>query len=401
MNAVSLAFASIRARPLNAALCCIAVACGIALLSAALLLSQAAAAGFLRNAHGIDIIAGTKGSPLQLVLSSLYHADVPAGNIDMDDYERLARDPHVRTAIPLALGDNYKGWRIVGANADYLSLYDAEPARGRVFSAPFEAVAGARTGLPVGETFAALHGFAAASDDVHDFHLYTITGVLKPTGTVLDRLIVTTAASVQQLHSHPDADDPDAEEERALGHQLTAVLLQVRSPVDIMNLPRRINESSRIMAAVPSYEMARFAKSLGVGRGLIVALGAGFFALSVLMLLASLASGLALRRYDLAVLRVLGASPTRLAATVMAEGMILSGAGTAAGIVCGHLIAYAAALSVGTLRGIVLPDTLLIPQLSDAGFLILGTAAGLAAALVPALSAGRTDIAALLAKGRA
>jgi putative ABC transport system permease protein len=409
MNAVSLALASIRTRPLHALLCMTATAAGIALLCAVFLLSQAIGAGFIRNARGIDIVAGTKGSPLQLVLSAVYHADIPAGNIEMSDYEELRRNPHVRQAIPLALGDNYKGFRMVGTNADYLALYDAHFAQGRVFAAPFEAVAGADTGLAVGQSFAVAHGFSADSDDIHDFHLYTITGVLQPTGTVLDKLLLTTVGSVQELHAHheehaegEEEEDPAEEAaEMALAHQVTAVLLKLRSPIDRMNLPRQINESAHVMAAVPSYEIARFTKSLGIGRGLIVVLGAGFVALSALMLLASLASGLALRRYDLAVLRVLGASPRRLSATVLAEGLILSGGGAVAGIIGGHLIAYATALSVGTLRSVVLPHTLLLPGPADGAFLLVGLCAGALAALVPAVTAARTDIAGLLARGRA
>lgn len=408
MNALSLAIASIRSRPLHAVLCTASAAAGIALLCAVFLFSQGVASGFARNAHGIDIIAGTKGSPLQLVLSSIYHADIPAGNIDMSDYEELKRNPHVRQAIPLALGDNYKGFRMVGTTPDYLSLYHAEFAEGKVFAAPFETVAGADTGLKVGDEFAVSHGFSSDSDDVHDFRLYTITGVLKPTGTVLDKLLTTPVESVQQLHAHHEEHEEGEEEdpaeeaaELALAHQVTSILLKVRSPVDLMNLPRQINSQSNIMAAVPSYEMARFTKSLGIGRQLIVVLGAGFVILSALMLLASLASGLALRRYDLAVLRVLGASPGRLSATVMAEGLILSGAGAVAGIILGHLIAYAAVLSIDSLRGVVLPQTLLMPQPMDAGFLLLGLGAGLLASFVPSFAAARTDIAGLLARGRA
>jgi len=408
MNALTLAIASIRSRPLHAALCTAATAAGIALLCAVFLFSQGVASGFVRNGQGIDIVAGTKGSPLQLVLSSVYQADIPAGNIEMSDYETLKRNPHVRKAIPLALGDNYKGFRMVGTTPDYLALYHAKFADGKVFAAPFETVAGADTGLKVGDKFAVAHGFSANSDDIHDYRLYTITGVLKPTGTVLDKLLTTQVESVQQLHAHHEEHAEGAEEdpaeaaaEMALAHQVTAVLLKVRSPVDLMNMPRQINRGSNIMAAVPSYEMARFTKSLGIGRKLIVVLGAGFVILSALMLLASLASGLALRRYDLAVLRVLGASPRRLSATVIAEGLLLSGAGAIAGVVLGHLIAYAAVLSIDSLRGVVLPGSLLVPVPMDAGFLAVGLMAGLLASFVPSFAAARTDIAGLLARGRA
>ncbi|MAS87254.1 MAG: ABC transporter permease [Micavibrio sp.] len=410
MNAVSLAVASIRSRPLNAMLCIVSAVAGIALLCAVSLFSQSVTSGFARNAQGIDIIAGTKGSPLQLVLSSIYHADIPAGNIDMKDYEALKHNPHIRQAIPLALGDNYKGFRMVGTTSDYLKLYKAKFKDGRAFAAPFETVAGIDTGLKVGDKFAVSHGFSADSDDVHDFKLYTVTGVLKPTGTVLDKLLTTQVESVQELHAAHEEDhhahehdesEGEEEAEMALAHQVTSVLLKVRSPVDLMNLPRQINSQSNIMATVPSYEMARFMKSLGIGRQLIVVLGTGFVILSALILLASLASGLALRRYDLAVLRVLGASPTRLSATIIAEGLILSCVGSVIGIILGHLVAYTAVMSISGLRGVVLPETLLMLQTIDAGFLMLGLGAGLLASFVPSVLASRTDIAGLLARGLA
>lgn len=401
MNAASLALAAVRSRPLHSVLSVTAAAAGVALLCAIFLLSQAIDEGLSRNARGIDIVAGAKGSPIQLVLSAVYHADVPNGNIDMADYQHLAHNPQVKQSIPLALGDNYKGSRVVGTTPDYLALYHAKVAEGRIFNQPFEAVAGALTGLGVGLKFAALHGFAADSDDVHNFHLYTITGVLKPTGTVLDRLITTPVESVQQLHSHPDPDDPDAAEELKLGHQVTAALIKVKSPVAILNLPREINRSTNILAASPSYQMTRLSQSLGFGRDVLTALGIGIVILSMLMLLSTLASSLTARRYDLAVLRVLGASPQTLASTVIAEGLLLSGIGSVVGLIVGHIMAYGMASMIGSLSGIVLPVTLLAPQPQDTGFLAIGMTAGLLAGLVPALSAARTDIAGLLARGRA
>lgn len=415
MNAFTLAIASLRSRPMHSALCTAAVAAGIALLCAVFLLSQSVAAGFARNAQGIDVVVGTKGSPLQLVLSSVYHADIPAGNIPMHAYEEFEHHPHIRQAIPLALGDNFKGFRMVGTIPDYLNVYDAEFEDGQVFSSLFDVVAGADTGLKIGEKIAVTHGFSASGDDVHDDHLYTVTGVLKPSGTVLDKLLVTQVESVQRLHAghhhEHDSDDHDGEEEGHDGHdhddaahdamhQITSVLLQLRSPADVMRLPRQINEDSHLQAAVPSYEMARFTKSLGIGRQLVVALGAGFVLLAGVMLWATLSSGLALRRYDLAVLRVLGATPRRLAATVMAEAFLIAGFGAVMGVVCGHLVAYGTVLSIDSLQGIVLPHAVLQPQIMDAGFILIGLLAGLLASLAPSLTAARTDIAALLAKGR-
>ena len=399
MNAFSLSLASVRSRPLNTLLCIAASAAGVALLCTVFLLSQAIETGFSRNAEGIDIVVGAKGSPLQLVLSTVYHADVPNGNIEAADADKISHNPQIKQTIPLALGDSHKGWRIVGTTPDYLALYQAGFAKGHVWQKPFDAVAGALTGIKFGEQFPAVHGLSIDSDDVHHFHLYKITGVLKPTGTVLDRLILTSVNSVQDLHKHPDLGDPDAAEEYKIGHQVTALLIKTKSPVAIMNLPRSINSSSNLLAANPGYEMTRLAQSLGMGRDVLTVLGAGFIILSALMLLSTLASSLTARRYDLGVLRVLGASPQMLSGTVMAEGLILSGIGAVTGIVVGHALAFATC--VNSLSGVVLPAAFLVPQVMDVDFLLIGLSAGLVAGLVPALSAGRTDIAALLARGRA
>lgn len=406
MNALLLALASIRSRPLNSGLSLLAAAAGIALVCATLLLSQAVADGFQRNAEGIDIVAGAKGSPLQLVLSTVYHADVPAANIDMADYRALAHNRHIRQAIPLALGDNYRGWRMVGTTPAYPALYGAELADGHMFTQPFETVVGAVTGLKMGEKFAVSHGFSADSDDVHDFQLYTVVGVLKPTGTVLDRLLLTTVESVQQLHAHHEEHapgeppDPDEAQELAMAHQVTAVLLKVRGAMDLINLPHQLNAESNIMAAVPSYVMARLTANLGIGRRVLLMLGAGFVGLAMLILLSAMAASLAARRYDLAVLRVLGAAPATLAATVIAEGLMIGLGGAVIGLLAGHMLAWALILGTGALKGVVLPASLLAPGPLDAMLLLAGLLGGMLAALLPAVLAARTDIARLLVSGR-
>jgi putative ABC transport system permease protein len=404
MNALTLALASIRSRPLQSGLCAAATAAGIALLCAVFLLTQGIADGFLRNARGIDVVVGAKGSPLQLVLSTVYHADVPTGNIEGADAEKIMHHAQVKQAIPLALGDNYKGWRIVGTTTDYLSFFDADIQNGRLWNANFEAVAGSATELSVGTTFAGAHGLDMGGE-THDDQRYTVVGTLKPTGTVLDRLILTSVRSVQDLHHdehHGDSahDEHEAHEEDHMG-DMTALLLRVKSPLAVMNLPREINRSTNIMAAAPSYEMARLSKNFGIGRDVFAAVGIGFVALSALMLLSMLASSLATRRYDLAVLRVLGAAPERLFATVMIEALILSGIGSMTGILMGHGIAYFSALEIDSLKGLISPSSFIGAHEIDALLLAVGLGTGWFAALVPAFSAAKTDIAGLLARGRA
>ena len=403
MSIFSMAFHALRLRILGNGLAVLALASGIALLCAVLLLSTAYQAGLDRNTKGVDLVVGAKGSALQLVLSTLYHADVPLGNIAMEDAEKLSRHPRVASAIPLVMGDNYRGFRIVGTAPAYIDLYRGTLEEGTVFEQDFQAVAGSATGLEIGAQFAAIHGMAAAGTDIHDDHLFTVTGILKPTGTVLDRLILTTIASVQDVHHHHHDDEDEHEHEHEDAdetRQVTALFLKLKSPVDLMNLPREINRSTNVMAAVPSYEMARVSKSLGLGRDVMMALGYGFMALSALVMLAVLASGLAARRYDLGVMRVFGASPRRIFGSVMAEGALLALAGTICGLAAGHMLAYCLARHVAGLNNFILAGDLLRIGAMDGLLLLAGLLVGMVAALIPAVSAMRLDVALLLSRGR-
>lgn len=404
MNAVTLALASIRARPLLSGLCMAAMAAGTAILLSVLLLFSSVESGLKRNAEGIDIVVGAKGSPLQLVLSSIYHADIPNGNIEQDAMEKIMADPSVRRVIPLAFGDNHNGFRIVGTTPDYIALYGAEFAQGEMYHKEFEAVAGVSTGLKAGDQFVASHGFDTGEDDHgHEDHPYTVSGVLKPTGTVLDRLIVTTLLGVQEIHHHhghgEGAHERDEEEE---GHdgEITALLVKVKSPIAIMNLPARINRETNLLAVSPSHVMARTMQSSGIGRDALALTGYVFLLLSCVMILSVLATGMKERAYDLAVMRALGASRVKILATTACESIILAFAGALAGIILAHLLAYAMALSFPILQSVVLPAALLLPTWLDALFLCVGIVTGVLASIIPCLLALRADMAGLLAQAR-
>ncbi len=148
---------------------------------------------FLNGAEGIDLVVGAKGSPLQLVLSSVYHLDRPTGNIPLAELESLRRNPMVGSAIPLALGDQFDGFRIVGTETALLELYDARIVQGRLAESPLEVVIGAEvardTGAGVGQRFIGSHGLA--DDDAgpgHEATPFEVVGILAPTGKPIDRL---------------------------------------------------------------------------------------------------------------------------------------------------------------------------------------------------------------------
>ena len=199
MSLVGLSVAYIQARPLNTILNVLLLAMGTAVLTVLLLASEQIEERLNRDARDINLVVGAKGSPLQLVLSAVFHVDVPPGNIKLKDAAVVAKMPHVKRTVPLGLGDTFRGFRIAGTTPDLLAMYGASLAGGRVWQAPMEAVMGAevaaRTGIAIDQLFTGTHGLGAEGD-AHDATPYRVVGILAPTGTVIDRLVVTGLESV-------------------------------------------------------------------------------------------------------------------------------------------------------------------------------------------------------------
>ena len=194
MSALRLVLAYLRLRPLNTVLNILLLALGLATIVVLLLVTSQVSEKMTQDARGIDLVVGAKGSPLQLILSSVYHIDIPTGNIALREAEQLKKNPMVKRAIPLALGDSFRGFRIVGTEPSYVELYGATFASGTFWQAPLEAVIGddvARTsGLVLGSTFAGTHGLSA-SGGAHSDAPYKVVGILARSNSVLDRLVLT------------------------------------------------------------------------------------------------------------------------------------------------------------------------------------------------------------------
>ena len=154
----------------------------------------------------IDIVVGAKGSPLQIVLSSIYHIDLPTGNIPYSSLKTISEDPLVDKVIPLALGDNWKNNRIVGTTYEYLEHYGAKLDKGRNWQKVFEVVAGSSVKINLNQEISGSHGLVD-SNNRHDHGKYRVVGILKPTGTVLDRLLLTSLKSVLQIHGQDIEDN--------------------------------------------------------------------------------------------------------------------------------------------------------------------------------------------------
>jgi putative ABC transport system permease protein len=212
MNLIKIAFSNIRSKPQNTFLSVILLAFGVGIISLLLLVENQLTEKFNRNIKDIDFVLAAKGSPLQSILANVYHVDAPTGNISIEESRRIVKDIMVAEAIPLAYGDNFESWRIVGTNQKYPDHYGVKLKEGKPFEKAFEACVGSevakRTGLKVGDTFTSLHGLdnkQAVEEDGHSHDTkYTVTGIYETSESVIDNLLLTPVQSVWLIHEHEE-----------------------------------------------------------------------------------------------------------------------------------------------------------------------------------------------------
>lgn len=441
---ISLALAYLRDRPFTSALNVLLLAIAVAMLVLLLQLGRQASERLERDAQGIDLVVSAKGSPLQIILSSVFHIDQPTGNIPGSSLALLRRDPSVARAVPLALGDNFRGYRIVGTDGSFADLYDLTLAQGRSFKAPLEAVMGAevaaQTGAQLGQKFVGSHGLALddGGEQEHGHAPLETVGILAPTGSVVDRLILTSVETVWDVHGidhehehdHADGDEGKHETEHDHEHDhehehdgpaapapadpvrpssvlqpqgdgpeadLTALLVTYRNASGAIRIPALIDRQTALQSAVPARETAR----------LLDLVGMGLDGMRIFAWLLAITGGLAIfvaslnmarsREGDLALLRVMGASRVQVFATVVLEGVITAGLGAALGWLGAHGLILVAKSSFPTLADLGLASFRFVA--AEAGVLAAVLLIGALAALVPAMRVYQIDPARILARG--
>jgi putative ABC transport system permease protein len=403
---------------------------------------------FEKNFAGIDLVIGAKGSPLQLILSSLYHLDAPTGNMPIAEAKAFLNPKHpvFKSAIPLSLGDSHRGYRIVGTNADFINLYQATYTSGVVFKETMEVVVGATVaknlGMRLGDQFKSSHGLIEDENLVHeDAAPFKVVGILKKTGSVVDQLLITKTQSIWAVHEEHDHEgavheehdhegegheEHDHEGEGHEGHDhegeepnhdtaaeedempltsyedqsITSLLVQFRGRnIQALNMARNINENTNFQAATPAIEINRLYTLLGVGEEALKALAMLIIIVSGLSIFISLFSSLRERKYELAVMRTLGAKPGFLFQLIIFEGIILAVLGFIFGIALSHgSMVFLADFLEKSYRY----DFTAALFLKEEIYLLVGSLfIGIIAAIIPAMQASKTDIHATLADNKA
>jgi putative ABC transport system permease protein len=352
--------------------------------------------------------------------------DVPTGNISLKAAKPFLnpRHPLIKKAIPLSLGDSYKGYRIVGTLKDFVSLYDGEVAQGSLWNNALETTIGAtvaaKTGLKIGDSFSSNHGLTEDGDE-HGEHQFKVVGIFKPTGTVLDQLVVTSYKSIWSVHEHEnEAHEGEHSEHEAhvettdsttanlddrtqllqedSTREITSMLLQFKMRnVQTLNFQRNINENTDMQAATPALEINRLFEMMGVGEKALRALALLIVVVSGLSIFIALFNSLKERKYELALMRVMGAGRGKLFSLIVLEGLLLSFIGFIVGIVLSHLAMQALA---GRMSDAYRYSFTGITWLKEEWYLLVGALIiGFLAAIIPALTAYRVDISRTLTKG--
>jgi putative ABC transport system permease protein len=396
-STIQLAWHYLWARPFAAWLGIGLMALGVAAMTLLILVSHQVERNFQRELAGIDLVVGARGSPLQLILSGVFHIDTPTGNVPLGDVNELAKNSQVKKLIPLSLGDNLQGFRIVGTTADYVQLYDAKLAQGQLWAAPLQAVLGAQVArelqLPLGQRFEGSHGLGQGGE-THGQTPYQVVGMLAPCACVLDRLVLTSLQSVWQVHEKATATDVEDEKVLQEEREVTLALIQYASPLAAVSFPRFVNTSTDMQAAAPAVEVTRLFQLLGVGKQVLQGFAYVLFAVAALSVCMALAQAVRERAADLALLRLLGAPPRKLAALIVAEALLVAMLGAVIGSALGHGLTSLLGYLLGVQRSLVLSGWLWVPE--QTWVLFLAVLVALLAAAVPLVRSYRSSALAVL-----
>lgn len=458
MNLFKLSWKNVIYRPLSSGLSILLLSSGISIILVALLTYTQINDKFTKNGNQVDLVIGAKGSRLQLVLCNMFHVDNPTGNINYARTGFLKMHPFVEKAIPLSLGDNYETYRIVGTTIDYIDLYEGELDKGEMWSEPLQVVIGSgiakKLKLKIGSTFVGGHGIGESTHH-HDEFAYTVVGILKQNNTVLDNLLLTDIKSpwiVHSAHGHEsegsfdvktkEQHDAEAqsldstetetqpvsiaqittiEEEHEHDHshhdhgahekinfdevlktidpktrEITSVLVTYKTARGKFTIPGIANNMEGMMAAEPAIEIQQLFQLIEPALGVMEVMALFIMIIAAISMFVSMVNSLKDRKYEIALMRVMGASSSMVFIVILLEGIFLAVLGYIVGIFISHI---GMELLSGYLANMYHYDFTGWVWLNEEWLLLFGAIViGMVSAMYPAFKAYRTDISKTLSK---
>lgn len=325
MNIIKLSYKNIVTKPLQTFLTVLILSLSIGLLLGVKQLNKVFESQLQQSLNGVDMVVGAKGSPLQLILSSVLHIDNPTGNISFKEAKKIADNRYVKEGIPISIGDNYKGYKLVGTNESFIKLHKTSLEKGTLFNKPFEVVLGnavaKNLNLKIGDTFNSAHGMIENAIESHDENPLKIVGILKPTQNVIDRLIVTNLESIWHLHEHEHETGGEAHNHE--DDEITAMLIQFSNKMGLLRLPRMINKDTPFQAALPKYELDKLFQFTAIATKAITWIALSILLVSGISMFVSLFRMVKEQAKELALVRTYGGSRNTLIKLVFSQGLII------------------------------------------------------------------------------
>ena len=402
MNIFKLSIKNIFNKPLSSFISLALLILGIGIISLLLQLNTLIKDQMDNNLRGIDMVVGAKGSPLQLILSSVYHIDSPTGNISLKDAENISKNRMVGSSIKILYGDNHKGFRIVGAEKKFIELYKGVIKEGTEWNNPYEVLVGSKVyeklNINLGDNLVSSHGLRETGQS-HDEGTFKVVGLLKPSNSVIDQLIITSPESVWDIHdTHNHEDDHEHEDNHENEYddrEITAMLIKFKSPMNIIQFPRQINENTNLQAAVPSYEISRLFKLFGFGIETLSYLAYLIILVSGFSLFINLFNSMRERKYEMALIRTLGASRFQLSSMITLESLVL----TISGFVLGILFSRFGVMFVSSLMEESINYNFSSFKILNEEYWLLGLSIliGIISSLIPAIQVYKMNISKILA----
>lgn len=413
MLVFDLALRSLRNRLLTTSLTVGSIALSVALLVGVENVRVGMRESFSNTISQTDLIVGTKGGTIQLLLYSVFGMGSPTANLSYDTYLAWAEHPAVAWTIPYALGDSHRGFRVIGTNGDFYTHYRyrggqaVTVAEGRPAAGIFDVVLGSdvarELGYRVGEEISVTHGMSAVGFLNHDDKPFTVTGVLAKTFTPVDRALYVTLEGIEAIHFGWDDGAPPAPGEGANRAevlampevevtQVTSFFAGLHNRRDVLRLQREINvyEDEPMMAVIPGVALSEMWRGIGYAETGLRVVTVFVVLVGLLGMLVSLYTSLNERRREMAILRAVGAGPKKILSLLVLESTCLAAAGAFAGMALVYLLLVFAQPLVEAQTGLFIP----IRPPGSVEWLYVGAVvlAGIVIGVVPAAKAYRTAL---------
>lgn len=414
MPLLRLALASLANRRFTAALTAFAIAVSVCLLLAVERIRTEARASFASTISGTDLVIGARSGSINLLLYSVFRIGNATNNIRWSSFEHYAQDPRVKWAIPISLGDSHRGYRVMGTDHNYFEHYHyghgqaLELAQGRAFADdPFEVVLGAEVAdalhYALGDHLVLAHGVATISLVKHDDKPFTVVGILKRTGTPVDRTLHISLGGMEAIHVDWHNGMPARGAERISADQartmdltpkaITAMLIGLKNRVTTFALQREVNDylDEPLLAILPGVALQELWSLMGTAEQALFVVSLFVVLTGLIGMLTAILTSLNERRREMAILRSVGARPWQIAVLLVAEAGALAAAGIVAGVALLYVSIAGAQGYVQASYGLYLPLTL--PSAYECALLGLVFGAALLIGAIPAWRAYRQSLA--------